>query len=160
MSIVDTPSSNLVQGEAAYSDPHTVPSSVGPQIRIDHFYKKALIEIRNQQFFQPLANVRAMPKHMGKTIKQYKYIPVLDDRNNNDQGIDAAGVAIAEDYWAIWDPTLDSGAGAETGVTYADQAAAQAAADTDGNGGIAFLKSGGLYGSVKILVLLLLSRRL
>jgi N4-gp56 family major capsid protein len=28
---------------------------------------------------------------MGKTIKVYHYLPVLDDRNMNDQGIDAAG---------------------------------------------------------------------
>jgi len=28
---------------------------------------------------------------MGKTIKQYHYLPILDDRNINDQGIDAEG---------------------------------------------------------------------
>jgi N4-gp56 family major capsid protein len=32
-----------------------------------------------------------MPKNMGKTIKQYHYMPILDDRNMNSQGIDAAG---------------------------------------------------------------------
>lgn len=32
---------------------------------------------------------------MGKTIKVYEYIPLLDIRNINDQGIDAAGVVIA-----------------------------------------------------------------
>ncbi|MFC3615058.1 N4-gp56 family major capsid protein [Lutimaribacter marinistellae] len=35
------------------------------------------------------------PKHYGKTIKVYQYVPLLDDRNVNDQGIDATGAAIA-----------------------------------------------------------------
>jgi N4-gp56 family major capsid protein len=34
-----------------------------------------------------------MPKHMGKKIKVYQYIPLLDDRNINDQGLDAAGAS-------------------------------------------------------------------
>jgi N4-gp56 family major capsid protein len=33
-------------------------------------------------------------KHFGKEIKVYHYIPLLDDRNINDQGIDATGVTI------------------------------------------------------------------
>ncbi|MFZ3581885.1 N4-gp56 family major capsid protein [Loktanella sp. DJP18] len=37
-----------------------------------------------------------MPKHMGKKIKVYQYIPLLDDRNVNDQGIDAAGATMAD----------------------------------------------------------------
>lgn len=36
-----------------------------------------------------------MPKHYGKTIKVYHYIPLLDDRNVNDQGLDAAGTYYA-----------------------------------------------------------------
>jgi N4-gp56 family major capsid protein len=42
-----------------------------------------------------LADVTAMPKNFGKTIKRFHYMPLLDDRNINDQGIDAAGVTIA-----------------------------------------------------------------
>jgi N4-gp56 family major capsid protein len=44
----------------------------------------------------PLASVTNMPKHYGKTIKVYEYVPLLDDRNVNDQGIDAAGATIAD----------------------------------------------------------------
>lgn len=33
---------------------------------------------------------------MGKTIKKYHYLPLLDDRNINDQGIDASGATIAD----------------------------------------------------------------
>jgi N4-gp56 family major capsid protein len=36
-----------------------------------------------------------MPKNFGKSIKLYHYLPLLDDRNVNDQGIDAAGATIA-----------------------------------------------------------------
>jgi len=69
-------------------------SSVGSQIRTDVYKKKALIEARKEQFFSQLADVTSMPKHMGKKIKKFHYLPLLDDLNINDQGIDAAGVAI------------------------------------------------------------------
>lgn len=71
-------------------------SSVGTQVRKDYYYKKALVEIVKEQYFTQLADVRSMPKNMGKTIKQYHYLPLLDDRNVNDQGIDAAGAVITD----------------------------------------------------------------
>ena len=67
-------------------------SSVGSQTRTDHFYKKALVEAAKEQYFGQLADVRSMPKNMGKKIKQFHYMPILDDRNINDQGINAAGI--------------------------------------------------------------------
>lgn len=78
----------------AYNDPvNASPSGVGSQIRTDYFYKKALTEIAKEQYFGQMADVTAMPKNMGKTIKRFHYLPILDDRNINDQGINAAGVA-------------------------------------------------------------------
>lgn len=59
------------------------------------YLKKAIITARKEQYFMPLASVQNMPKHFGKTIKVYEYVPLLDDRNVNDQGIDANGVTIA-----------------------------------------------------------------
>lgn len=59
-----------------------------------YFKKKALTEAAKDQYFQQLANTTAMPKHMGKRIKQYVYIPLLDDENINDQGINAQGAKI------------------------------------------------------------------
>lgn len=53
--------------------------------------KKSLLTARKEQFFMPLASVENMPKHYGKTIKVYEYVPLLDDRNVNSQGINAAG---------------------------------------------------------------------
>ena len=65
------------------------------QMNTFFWLKKSLIESRKEQFFMPLASVVNMPKHLGKTIKVYEYVPLLDDRNINDQGIDANGATIA-----------------------------------------------------------------
>lgn len=65
------------------------------QMNTFYWLKKAIIQSRKDQYFMPLANVTNMPKHFGKTIKVYEYVPLLDDRNINDQGIDANGVTIA-----------------------------------------------------------------
>lgn len=79
-----------------YNDPlNASPSSVGSQLQTHYYQKQALIEARKEQYFSQLADVTSMPKNMGKKIKQYHYIPMLDIGNQNDQGIDAAGVAIS-----------------------------------------------------------------
>ena len=78
-----------------YKAPPTTPSSVGPQINTQYYEKKALIEAQKEQYFTQLADVASMPKNMGKKIKRYHYLPLLDDANINDQGIDAAGATIA-----------------------------------------------------------------
>ena len=70
-------------------------SSIGSQINTYYFDKKALIEVAKTQYFGQMADTKTMPKHMGKKIKQYLYLPLLDDRNMNDQGIDATGATIA-----------------------------------------------------------------
>lgn len=78
-----------------YRDPYNGdPSTMTPQMRDFHYKKKALIEVVKEQYFGQLADVTSMPKHFGKTIKQYLYLPLLDDRNTNDQGIDASGAVI------------------------------------------------------------------
>ena len=64
------------------------------QLQVFKWLRKSLIEAKDEQFFTPLADVTAMPKHFGKTIKLYHYMPLLDDRNLNDQGIDAAGATL------------------------------------------------------------------
>lgn len=65
------------------------------QMRSFMWLKKALIESRKDQYFMPLASTVNMPKHHGQTIKRQVYVPLLDERNVNSQGIDAAGVTIA-----------------------------------------------------------------
>ena len=65
------------------------------QMNSFYWLRKSLIEARREQFFMPLASVTNMPKNFGKTIKVYEYVPMLDVRNVNDQGIDASGATIA-----------------------------------------------------------------
>lgn len=83
-----------------YNNPDTTPSSIddpsGKQMNTFFWWKKALIEARKDQYFMPLADVTGMPKNYGKEIKVYHYIPLLDDRNKNDQGIDASGATIVD----------------------------------------------------------------
>ena len=81
---------------ASYNDPAGgTPSSIGPQAYEEFHQKQALIEARKEQFFTQLADVTSMPKNMGKGITKFHYIPLLDERNINDQGIDASGAIIA-----------------------------------------------------------------
>ena len=85
-----------------YNAPNGSPSTIdgdgsnSSQMNTFYWLKKSLIEARKEMFFMPLASVTNMPKHYGKTIKVYEYIPLLDDRNINDQGIDANGVTIVD----------------------------------------------------------------
>lgn len=74
-----------------YNNPGTTESTVGSQINTSYYWKMALIEATKEQYFSPLADVVSMPKNYGKKIKKYHYLPLLDDRNMNDQGLDAAG---------------------------------------------------------------------
>lgn len=125
-----------------YNDPAGgTPSEVGSQIRVDHYLKKALIEARREQYFMPLADVTAMPKHMGKKLRKYHYIPLLDDQNINDQGLDAAGAVLNTGEYSAW-----NAAGVLQGSAYASEAAAWTAA---GVGGSVSQNGGNLYGSSK-----------
>jgi N4-gp56 family major capsid protein len=65
------------------------------QMHTFFWLKNAIITARKEQYFMPLASVTNMPKNFGKSIRVFEYIPLLDDRNVNSQGIDAAGVTIA-----------------------------------------------------------------
>lgn len=58
------------------------------------YLRGAIIEARKEAYFSQMATAIDLPKHMGKTVKLYEYIPLLDDRNVNDQGIDANGAVI------------------------------------------------------------------
>jgi hypothetical protein len=69
-------------------------------------FLQAIIDAKKDMYFTPLADVVSMPKHMGKQIKVYQYVPLLDDRNNNDQGIDANGVTLTGTQFVITYPSL------------------------------------------------------
>jgi len=104
-----------------YNAPPSAASDIGTQFNTHYYDRKALIEARREQFFGQLADVTSMPKNMGKTIKKYHYIPLLDAQNINDQGIDAAGVTIANTEWYVRWPSASMVA---TNATKAAKAAA------------------------------------
>lgn len=110
-------------GQSRYNNPiGGDQSTVGNQLSEFYFQKKALIEAAKDQYFMQLADVTGMPKHMGKTIKRFHYLPLLDDANINDQGIDAAGAAITTTQYYVTLPRL-----VESFAVEADATAAAAA---------------------------------
>lgn len=123
--------------EILYNDPvGGTDSAMGTQIRTDYFNKKALVEAAKEQYFGQLADVTAMPKNMGKKIKRYHYLPLLDDANVNDQGIDAAGLSVANELTiTIVDPdgliryAVGNGIDAAAALTAAEASAMEIYAD-------------------------------
>ena len=115
-----------------YNPTHASPASDalasvdGGNKQLNPFYwlKKAIIQSRKDQYFMPLASTIGMPKHFGKEIKVFEYVPLLDDRNINDQGIDAAGTVLVSTNKLIKLPASVTFATAN----YTDAAAAEAAA--------------------------------
>lgn len=82
--------------ERTYNDPAGGNASeMGTQFNTEYYQKTALIELQKEQYFGQLSDTTNLPKNMGKTLKRYIYMPLLDDRNINDQGLDAAGATIA-----------------------------------------------------------------
>ena len=71
--------------------------------------KKALLTARKEQYFMPLASTINMPKHFGKAVKVYEYVPLLDERNVNSQGIDAAGAVISPGSGNLYGSSKDVG---------------------------------------------------
>lgn len=62
--------------QARYNDPlNGQPSAIGnKQLTEFHYQRKALIEAAKDQYFMQLADVTAMPRNSGQTIKRYHYI--------------------------------------------------------------------------------------
>ena len=73
------------------------PTSVGgSQLNPYVFERKALLEALEEAYFGQLADVKTMPKNSGTAFKRYRYFPIIDDRNNNEMGLDATGVKYAK----------------------------------------------------------------
>ena len=85
-----------------YNAPPGSPSTIGPQSITSFHIKKSLVDARRKQVFSQLSSTRSMPKNYGKKITIFTYVPLLDDRNVNDQGIDAAGATITNAYGAVF----------------------------------------------------------
>jgi N4-gp56 family major capsid protein len=123
-----------------FNNPPSTASSVGSQIQNFFYAKKALVELPKLQFFSQLADVTSMPKNYGKKIKRYHYMPMLDDRNINDQGIDAAGVAITNTQYYVTLPravlaVANAGKGAAVTAIEDNLDGVTAVAGSDGSAG-------------------------
>lgn len=119
-----------------YNDPNGSPSSVGTQFETFFYQKKALMEAAKEMYFGQLADTTSMPKHFGKTIKKYHYLPLLHDGNINDQGIDAAGTSTAMKFTITivkpgGDDTVPANPGAYLPVYIVGEGANAGAAQTD-----------------------------
>lgn len=125
-----------------YNDPAGgTPSSVGTQLNTQYYQKQALVELKKTQFFSQLADVTSMPKNFGKKIKRYHYLPLLDDANLNDQGIDAAGVTISGTTYSVTLPR------AVLEVANASKAAAATAINDNTSGVVATAGADGSAGT-------------
>lgn len=82
-------------------------SANNEQLRSFYWLRKAIIHARKDQYFMPLASVENMPKHFGKTMKVHEYVPLLDDGNINNQGINAAGAHVS--YGNLYGSAKDIG---------------------------------------------------
>lgn len=76
-----------------YNAPPQTPSSIGTQMNTFKWDRKSLVEAKEKAVFSQMASSINQPKHMGKTIKRFHYLPLLHDANINDQGIDATGIS-------------------------------------------------------------------
>ena len=108
-------------------------SSVGSQFNTFEYKRKALIETAKAEYFGMLGDTETLTKNYGQTMKKYHYLPLLDDRNINDQGLDATGVSTANEV------TIQIASTATGEVFYAvgngaDAAAALTAAQTSAMG--------------------------
>ena len=86
-------------------------STIGTQFNTYEYKRKALIETAQVEYFGQLGDVETLTKNFGQKIKKYHYLPLLDDRNINDQGLDATGAVIAKGnlYGSSKDPGVISG---------------------------------------------------
>jgi N4-gp56 family major capsid protein len=129
-----------------YNAPPGTPSTIGGS-QMNEFYwdRKSLIDAAEKMYFSPLADVKWMPMHYGKELKVYYYVPMLDDRNVNDQGIDAAGVVLSNTQYFVTFPRNSvnvANAGKAAAVTAinantGDTLVATAGADDSGGTGFA-----------------------
>lgn len=123
-----------------FNAPPASGSDIGSQITNEFYQKKALIEAAKEAYFGQLADTVSMPKNMGKKIKRYHYLPLLDDANLNDQGIDAAGVTILVTDFYVTLPNatvsvVDASAGAAAAAINDNVSGTVATAGALGSGG-------------------------
>lgn len=95
-----------------YNDPaggtqSSVDGAGSGQINEKAYWRKAIIEHAPDIVFSRQTSTKEIPSNFGKSIEAYLHFPILDDRNQNDQGIDAAGATYANGN--MWGSSRDIG---------------------------------------------------
>ena len=78
-------------------------STIGVQFNDKFWSKAAVTEAKKVKTFSQMGCKLTQPKHYGDKIVKYHEIPILDDRNVTDQGIDANGVTVLSTIWYLYD---------------------------------------------------------
>ena len=100
-------------------------SSIGRQINDKFWSRVAVTEAKKIKTFSQLGDKLTQPKHFGDTIVKYHDLPILDDRNINDQGIDANGVKMKSGVWYAYDGggiRITTASDADSGQGYSTKA--------------------------------------
>jgi len=87
---------NTDSGQLVYGNPN--PDDLNSeQLKLYGIIRKALIETEDMLTFSKLSSSsrKVISNNSGKTLKGYRYFPILDDRNIGTHGLDSAGNAIA-----------------------------------------------------------------
>jgi len=108
-------------------------SSIGKQFNDKHWSRAAVMEAKKKKTFSQMGDKLTQPKHYGDKIVKYHEIPILDDRNINDQGIDANGVTLTQGAWYAYDANgamVTAGADAADSIGFTTQALATDAVST------------------------------
>nr|DAP09378.1 MAG TPA: major capsid protein [Caudoviricetes sp.] len=88
----------IIYDKGTQANPSSIDKGGAPsrQISVEHYWRKALYEAMQEMYFGQLADTVTMPYNQGKKISLYHYIPLLNDANVNDQGINATGATITD----------------------------------------------------------------
>lgn len=91
-----TTSSNIaLQKPHMYNNPASndpaLQSTIGFQKNKEYYTRQILIDLVDRMIYSTFGTSETMPKGNGKIISKEVMIPLLDDRNVNDQGIDKYG---------------------------------------------------------------------
>ena len=78
-------------------------STIGAQFNDQFWSKVSIKEGRKQIIFSQIGDKLTQPKNYGDKIVKYHEIPIIDERNVSDQGIDANGAILTEDKWYSYD---------------------------------------------------------
>ena len=134
-------------------EPSATNSSIGRQINDKMWSRRAVIEAARINTFSQLSNNLMQKKHYGDKMVKYHDLPILDDRNINNEGIDANGVRVLSGVWYAYDAegkriTEDADADNDTGYSTEDKAK-----DKAGDTGTVRTGNGNLYGTSKDLAI-------